>query len=133
MQGISGKKQSQQATLFLRSRNTGLPSRKALYDHWQPLPTNISHFRCLLICFSRTCLASNGFTERNRRRHTGQQPETNSASRPIHEPLMCRWSNASQRQVNRRSNAEFVPLSVLMGLHLFVLPKMRPGQFFRIA
>ena len=47
--------------------------------------------------------------------------------------LMNRLSFAGQSLVNCGSAADFVPLSVYMGLRLFVLPKRRPGQYFRFA
>ena len=52
------------------------------------------------------------FTKRKRRRYTGQQSRTKSASRPT-----------DARLINRLSSAGLVPLSVYMGIPLFVLPK----------
>ena len=53
--------------------------------------------------YSRTCLASKGFTKTKRRRSAGQQPGTKSASRPGDKP-----------RINRGSTADFVPT---FGLH----------------
>ena len=57
------------------------------------------------------------FTETSRRRYTGMQPGTKSASRPADKPRINRWSTAS-----------FVPPSVYIGFSLFVLPKSRPQR-----
>ena len=66
---------------------------------------------------SRTCPAWKGFTKTNRRRHTGQQPGTKSASRPDDKPRINRWSTAG-----------FVSPSVYIGFPLFVLPESRPQR-----
>ena len=55
-----------------------------------------------------------GFTETKRRRYTGQQPGTKSASRPADKPV-----------VNRGSTAGFFPPSVYIGFRLFVLLERR--------
>ena len=49
----------------------------------------------------RTCLAWEGFTETNKRRHTGQQPGTNSASRRADKPKINREWTADGPRVNR--------------------------------
>ena len=71
---------------------------------WTVVPSHALHVR-------------KGFTETNRRRSTGQQPGTKSASRPGDKPL-----------INPLSTAGFVPPPVNTGFSLFVLPRRFPDM-----
>ena len=87
-------------------RQDGLPSEGPCL-----LPSKASSKHVLILCKheratfeekrwrkknSRTCLAWNGFTRTKRRRSTGQQPGTRSASRPGDEPRINRTWTARQ-------------------------------------
>ena len=63
-------------------------------------------------------LHEKGFTKKNKRRYTGQQPGTKSASRPAYEPVI---KTADKPVVNRGSTASFVSPPVYIEIPLFVL------------
>ena len=72
--------------------------------------------------YSRTRLACKKFTRIIKRRHADQQPGTKSTRGPADNP-----------RINRSSTACFVPLSVYIGIRLFVLPETRPREFSSIV
>ena len=63
-------------------------------------------------------------TETKKRRHTGQQPRTNSGRRPADKP-------AYRPRINRRSIAGFIPPSVCIKSTLPVLPNKRSHSCLR--
>ena len=65
------------------------------------------------------------FIETNRRRYTDQQPAKKSARSPD-DKSRINWS------INRWSTELFVPLAVYIAFPLFVLPKRRFEQFFKV-